>query len=437
MKRKLILSLAVSLVSIAGWSQNIDKAKVDAYFDTLAGNNKFMGSVAISHNGETIYAKTVGFADIEHDFEADENSKYRIASVSKTFTTVLILKAIEENKLHLNQTVSQFFPTIENSDRITIEQILYHRSGLPDILWNDGPDWVQPRTEPEMIGMISNGGSDFEPDSQTNYINTGFFLLSYVLEKIYEKPYSEILEEKIVNPIGLKNTYLGENIDVNNNECNPYSHYGWIKQPMIDRTALLGAAGVVSNAIDLTVFSDALFSGKLISMASLQKMKTLKDDYGMGLFEMSFSNRTCFWIEGGLRGFRSWLAYFPDSNISIAFAANGVNINFYDVIATVLKAVFNEPFEIPEFQNYHVADEELDKYAGVYSSEQLPVKMFITKVNNTLYRQLSGGDAIPMQAIAKDKFEISEYGAILEFSPSDKTVVFYQRGNRYNFTRDE
>lgn len=432
-----MLSLAISLVSIVGWSQNIDNTKIDAYFDTLANNNKFMGSVAIFHNKEVIYAKIVGFADIEHNLKANENSKYRIASISKTFTTVLIFKAIEENKLHLNQTLSHFFPTIENSDKITIEQILYHRSGLPDILWNDGYDWTYPKTEPEMIEIISKGGSDFEPDSQTNYINTGFFLLSYVLEKIYEKSYSEILEEKIIKPIGLKNTYLGKNINTNNNECNPYIHYGWIKPPIIHWTVLLGASGIVSNATDLNVFINALFNGKLVSMTSLQQMKTLKDGYGMGVFEMSFSNKTGFWIEGGLQGFRSWLAYFPDSNVSIAVTANGININFNDVITTALKATFNEPFEIPKFQNYHVTDEELDKYIGVYSSEQLPIKMFITKANNTLYRELSGGNAIPMQGIAKDKFEIAEYDAILEFFPSNKTVVFYQRGNTYNFTRDE
>ena len=436
MKVKLVV-LAVSLVSITGWSQKIDKTKIDAYFDTLANNNKFMGSVAISHNKEVVYTKTVGFADIDKKIKANENTTYRIASISKTFTTVLIFKAIEENRLRLDQTLSHFFPTIENSDRITIEQILYHRSGLPDILWNDESDWTQPKTKQEMIEIISDGVSDFEPDSQTNYINTGFFLLSYVLEKIYEKSYSEILEEKIIKPVGLRNTYLGENINVNKNESNPYSHYGWIKQPVIDWTVLLGAAGIVSNAVDLTLFSNALFNGNLISMESLQQMETLKDDYGMGLFEMSFSNRVGFWIEGGLHGFRSWLIYFPDSNISIALTANGININFNDVITTVLKATFNEPFEIPEFPNYHVTDEALDKYLGIYSSEQLPIKMFITKVNNTLYRQLTGRDAVPMQGIAKDKFEIAGYGAILEFFPSEKTVVFYQHGNTYNFTRDE
>lgn len=349
--KKTVLSLFAYLISMAGWSQSIDKTKVDAYFDTLAIHDKFMGSVAISYNNELIYTKTIGFADIEQDVKANDNSRYRIASISKTFTTVLIFKAIEEKKLSLNQTLSHFLPTIGNSGEITIEQILYQRSGLPDILWNDGPDWTQPKTKQEMIEMISNAGSDFKPDSQTNYINTGFFLLSYILEEIYGKPYPEILEEKIIKPIGLKNTYSGGNINVNRNECNPYSHYNWIKQPMFDWTVLLGAAGIVSNATDLTIFCDALFNGSLVSMASLEQMKTIKDGYGMGLFEVSFSNRAGFYIEGGLQGFRSWLAYFPDSNISIAFTANGINMKFHDVITTVLKATFNDPFEIPEFQN--------------------------------------------------------------------------------------
>jgi len=437
MKEKLILSLAVGLVAIAGWSQNVDKTNIDAYFDALANNNRFMGSVAISHNNEVVYAKTVGFADVEHKLKANENTKYRIASTSKTLTTVLTFKAIEEKKLRLNQTLSDFFPTIENADKITIEQILYHRSGLPDILWNDDIDWTQPRTKQEMIEMISNAESDFDPDTQDNYINTGFFLLSYVLEEIYKKPYSEILEEKIIKPIGLKNTYLAENINIDNNECYAYSHYGWVKQPMIDRTALLGASGIVSNATDLVLFFNALFNRELISMASLQQMQTFKGDYGMGLFEISFSNNTGFWIEGGLRGFRSWLAHFPESNTSVALTANGLNIDFMDVIETALNAAFNKPFEIPEFETYHVTDEELDKYVGVYSSEVLPVKMFITKANNTLYRQLGGGDPIPMEPFSEDTFEIAAYKTLLEFSPSEKTIRFNQRGNVYIFTKDE
>jgi CubicO group peptidase (beta-lactamase class C family) len=96
MKRTVILSLAVSLISFAGFSQNIDKAKLDAYFDVLSSNNRFMGSVAIAQGDKLIYSKSVGFADVAQSLKASENTKYRIGSVTKTFTAVLILKAVEE-----------------------------------------------------------------------------------------------------------------------------------------------------------------------------------------------------------------------------------------------------------------------------------------------------------------------------------------------------
>ena len=84
MKRILILSLTASFISLAGLSQNIDKAKLDAYFDTLANNNRFMGSVAVSRGKELIYTKFVGFVDVEQGIKANVNSKYRIGSISKT-----------------------------------------------------------------------------------------------------------------------------------------------------------------------------------------------------------------------------------------------------------------------------------------------------------------------------------------------------------------
>ena len=89
-KRTLISSLVASILCLAGCSQNIVKTNLDAYFDTLASDDKFMGSVAVIQNNELIYSKSVGFADIEHGIKADENTKYRIASISKTFTAVLI-----------------------------------------------------------------------------------------------------------------------------------------------------------------------------------------------------------------------------------------------------------------------------------------------------------------------------------------------------------
>ena len=170
-------------MGLAGCAKNFDKAQLDAYFDTLAKSGKFMGSVAVSRNGELLYAKTVGFTDLGHKIKADENSKYGIASISKTFTAVLAFIAIDENKLHLHQTIDTFFPEICNARKITIAHLLYHRSGLADD--NSFTDHArQPETAQETLERIFNAKSDFEPDTKAVYGNLNFILLSFILEKI-------------------------------------------------------------------------------------------------------------------------------------------------------------------------------------------------------------------------------------------------------------
>ena len=123
--------LLISFLALQGIAQNFDKAKLDAYFDSLDKNGKFMGSVAVSRNGEIIYSKSIGFSDIENKVKANENSKYRIGSISKTFTTILVMKAVEDKKLALNQTIDKFFPEIKNAGKID------HRRSMarpPDIV---------------------------------------------------------------------------------------------------------------------------------------------------------------------------------------------------------------------------------------------------------------------------------------------------------------
>ena len=109
------LTFAISQIGLA--QTNFDKSKLDNYFNALEQNNKFMGSVAVSKNGEVIYTKSVGFTDVENNVKSTDNSKYRIGSISKTFTAVLILKAVEEKKINLSQTINKWFPTLKNAKK--------------------------------------------------------------------------------------------------------------------------------------------------------------------------------------------------------------------------------------------------------------------------------------------------------------------------------
>ena len=229
MIKTFLTTFLIIAISQIGFAQtNFDTVKLNEYFNTIEENNKFMGSVAISKNGEVIYSKAIGFADIEKRLKASEKTKYRIGSITKTFTTVLVLKANEEEKLDLNQTIDKWFPGIKNSNRITVKALLNHRSGIHNftndsdyLTWN-----TQPKTEKEMVEIIEKGGSDFQPDSKAEYSNSNFVLLTYILEKVFNESYSDLLQEHIVKPIGLTNTYVFGEIITSDNECKSYKFVG-------------------------------------------------------------------------------------------------------------------------------------------------------------------------------------------------------------------
>ena len=375
MKRKIILTLAIGLLSHLGFAQDFDRTKLDNYFNALETNNRFMGSVAVSKEGEIIYTKTIGFSDIENNIKANENSKYRIGSISKTFTAVLIFKAVEKEKLSLDQTIDKFFPSVKNADKITISHLLSHRSGIHNftndkeyLTWN-----TIEKSREEMIDIISKYDSDFEPDSKAEYSNSNYVLLAYILEKIFNKPYADLLAEYITKPIGLKNTYLGGKINTKNNECNSYRFEdNWILETETDMSYTCGAGGIVSTPGDLVKFSDALFGGKLIKNEHLEQMKTIKDNFGMGLWQMPFQEKTGYGHGGAIDGFICGFRNYSDGDVSIAITSNGLNFNISDVPIAVLSAVFNKPYDIPVFKTYEVTSEDLDKYLGVYSSPDFP-----------------------------------------------------------------
>lgn len=432
-------ALLLTLVQI-GFSQDLDKTKLDNYFNTIEQNNKFMGSVAVSKNEEIIYKKSVGFADIEDRIKATENSKYRIGSISKSFTAVLILKAVEQKKIDLNQTIDKWFPMIANSNIITVKHLLSHRSGIHN--FTNDIDYLnyntQPKTEKEMIEIITKGGSDFQPDSAAEYSNSNFVLLTYVLEKTLNKSYSELLQEFIVKPIGLNNTYVFEKINTGNNECKSYKFVSsWIEETETDYTIPLGAGAITSTPIDLTKFADALFGGKLLTPESLEIMKTIKDGYGIGLFKIPFYNSVGYGHTGGIDGFSSVFSHFPDDKISYALTSNGTNFNNNEISIAVLSAVYNRPYEIPTFSTVNLNSEDLDKYLGVYASKQIALKITITKDGNTLIAQGTGQPAFPLEATDKDKFKYDQAGAKFEFNPKDKTLILFQGGGQINFTKEE
>ena len=438
MNKFLLTTLLFLSVTPIGFSQTFDKKKLDTYFQVLEKNNKFMGSVALSKNGELIYTKSIGYADLEHKIKATEKTKYRIGSITKSFTSVLIFKAIEKKKLDLNETIDTWFPTITNSNKITIKHLLTHRSGIHNftnnanyLQWN-----TQSKTEMEMIEIIQKGGSDFKPNSRAMYSNSNFVLLTFILEKTFNMSYSDLVQNQIIKPLHLANTFVFGKINPKNNEAKSYHYFGsWKKEAETDFSVPLGAGAITSTPTDLIKFANALFEGQLLTPESLKIMKTIKEGYGSGLFQVPFYSRIGYGRTGGIDGFRSVYSYFEDDKISYALTSNGTNMNNNDISIAVLSAVFNKSYQIPVYTNYTLTSEDLDKYLGVYASKQIPLKITVTKNKNTLIIQATGQQAFPVEATEKDKFSLDQVGAKFEFNPTEKTMILFQGGGKFKFKK--
>ncbi len=439
MKKISILFILFLLLNSHSFAQTFDKVKMDNYFTTLDTANKFMGSIAISKEGKIIYTRAIGYADMSSKQKANDSSKYRIGSITKTFTAVLVMKAIEAGKIKLDQTIESYFPTIKNAAKITIKQLLGHRSGIHNFTSDSAylTYNTKPKKENEIIDIISKGGSDFEPGSKADYSNSNFVLLTIILEKSFRKPYAQLLNQYILKPLNLTNTHFGGSTNLANNETHSYSYKdGWQKESETDLSIPLGAGAIVSTPSDLIHFSDALFGRKIVSSQSLKLMTTTTDDYGLGLFPIPFYTMTGYGHNGGIDGFRSVLVHYNEGPVSYAMASNASDFDINNITIAMLSAVYNKPYDMPAVNEYEVAPSDLDLYTGVYSSAALPIKLTVTKKGEGLTAQGTGQAAFPLEATAKHKFRFDQAGIKMIFDPAKKTMVLQQGGGEYEFTRE-
>ncbi|MBS1501432.1 MAG: serine hydrolase, partial [Bacteroidetes bacterium] len=187
----------------------------------------------------------------------------------------------------------------------------------------------------------------------------------------------------------------------------------------------------------LVKFLDALFAGKLIGAQSLGLMKTIRDGYGMAMFPMPFYERTAYGHTGGIDGFTSVVSYFPDEKLAVAWCSNGSVYSTNDILIGVLSIYFFKAYTIPTFQTIKLSPAELDRYVGTYSSTQLALKITFTRQDTTLMAQATGQSAFALIATARDIFEFTPAGVVIQFDPPTQSFVLKQGGQSFKFTRDK
>jgi len=425
------------LATAFGFAQNASFQKLDQLLKVLSDNEKIMGSMSILRNGQTVYSNTIGFQFLNYkaEKEATALTKYKIGSITKTFTATMIFQLIEEGKITLDTKLSTYFKQVPNAAKITVANLLTHSSGLYNLTnaeafgsWKD-----KPTTPDEMLSRIVKFDADFQPGEKNVYSNTNFLLLGYIIENIDNKTYAEALKTRIADKLGLKNTYCGGDVDTSNNESHSYNFGdGMWKQSSETHMSLPGGAGAItSNASDLVVFIDALFNNKLISAKSLEIMTTVdNEDFCKGIFKTNVDGQTIFGHEGGIDGFQSMLIYVPQFKVAIGLTANALNYSKMSIMINAFKTSMGIDILMPNFNAIEITEADAKRYSGVYESEETPFDLVFEASGSTLKGAPEGSHLKDLIPTKKDEFTFDALGIQLNFNTKAKTVLFKRADNK-------
>jgi D-alanyl-D-alanine carboxypeptidase len=440
MKNIPLLSSLLWLFALHAGGQTPLEVRLDSLFDRLEKHEKAMGSVAVHRGDSLLYRRALGFAEVEQQVRAHPGTRYRIGSISKTFTATMILQLVAEGKIGLEDHLNAYFPTVPKSGEITIAHLLRHRSGLFN--FTDDPaygDWLhEPRTREQMLDLFSQHRTAFPPGTEASYSNTNYVLLSFILEKVEGKPYADILRQRIVRPLGLSDTGFGRAISVSQGDARSYHRLGgWEAAGETDASIPMGAGGLVSTPSDLNRFYRALLRGDLLPPELLAEMRRIEDGFGMGLIQFPYGNKQSFGHTGGIDGFMAISGYFPEEDLAASWTGNGLAMSMNDILLGVLAMSFDEPYVLPDFRPaMQIEAARLQALEGVYSNPAFPLRITVREDKGILTAQATGQPAFPLEARSATVFRFDAADVTLEFEPEEGGMLLLQGALRVPMNRE-
>lgn len=337
MKIKIFLAVLVFLffnqLSLSQNHENLD-VMIDSLFSEFNSENAPGASVMVIQNGNIIFDKSYGFANLEKEERADRNTNYRLASVTKQFTAASVLMLIDRKKLTLSTNLKDAFEDFPDYGRkITVYQLLTHTSGLIDY------ESLIPDTATEQVHdgdvlnmMMRIDSLYFEPGTKYKYSNTAYALLALIVEKMSGKSFAEFLKENIFDPLSMKSTVAHqEGRSTVKKRAFGYSKKddGFFFDDQSLTSAVLGDGGIYSSAGDLfewdqSLYFNNLISSKLRSQAFSHALLSNgeKINYGFGWHLEKRFDRDIIYHTGSTRGFRNVLYRIPSDELSVIILTN-------------------------------------------------------------------------------------------------------------------
>lgn len=414
-------------------TKNLDNIeKLLSYYEA---NQYDAGSISIFKNGKEIFFRNFGEKNLPNS-----NSKNRflqIGSITKTYTSVMLNQLVQENKLSLSEKLSKFYPKIPNADKINIRQMLNHTSGLGDYV-EKGDDyyWLKkPATEAQIFENMESQTSLFEPGTSSSYSNTAYYLLTKIIENVTGKSYAQNLQERILTPLKLKETFSASQNP--KNVFPPYKYEGnWKIVDDFDFNNVIGVGDIAANPTDVNTFINALFDGKLVSQNTLGNMVPEKNQkFGLGILVVPFYNKYFYGHSGGTYGTNSLMIYNPEDKISISYSLNASRIDSNTFVIGILSLLYGMDYEFPKINNQKISEEQIQKIGGDYSSTQLPLEIKIFAKDGQLFAQGTGQPEFPLELVSENTYKFDGANIKVTFFPEKKEMKFQQNGMEFQFKK--
>ncbi len=420
--------LYVFIFSIACIAQDIE-SKVDEYVNAYVKMGRFSGSILIAQNGKVIISKGYGMANYEHDVPNTRQTKFRIGSITKQFTSMAIMQLQEKGLLNVDDAVKKHIPDYpDTGNKITIHHLLTHTSGIPN--FTSFPDYVKtimmPSPVEKTVERFKDKPLDFEPGEKYSYSNSGYILLGYVIEKVTGKSYEEYIQENIFKPLKMNDTGYDHYTTLLKHRATGYdlTDDGPVNADYIDMTVPHGAGALYSTVEDLYTWDRALYSEKLVSKNSLEKIfAPFENNYGYGWGITKLFNRKCTRHGGGINGFRSDIIRFVDDDACIIVLSNIESAPVNRISKDLAAILFGEKYELPREKKAAKVDTSiLETYVGEY--EVTPeFHIFITKEKDQLYATAPGHTKARMYAESETEFFLRIADVAFTFVKNEKGEV--------------
>jgi CubicO group peptidase (beta-lactamase class C family) len=295
-----VLNAEAATSSQAG-SENTNPAAFAAFIRNYAAEHHFDGSIRVEEDGKPLFTGSFGICDRAFNIACADDTRYKIASITKAFTAVLVLQLVEEKKIALDEPIRRYLPNYagEGADRVKIRMLLNHTSGLPNAdaayssvaqaMASGMPHYQLPATPEQLIARYYSGKLISEPGKVFSYNNADYIVLGRIIEVVTGKTFEQVLADRILGPVGLQDTGLLRQREIIPRLAptyfTPEKGAALINDMPVYPENWFAAGGMYSTTGDLMKFANALYGGKVLSAAWLDLMlKPGLGGYGFGMW---------------------------------------------------------------------------------------------------------------------------------------------------------